>query len=70
MVSAHFYASANHTVAAPFQAKVDSSECLRKEAEKLSHGPQRDELENKARQAETAADIEGWLRSPELQPPK
>jgi hypothetical protein len=43
----------------------EEAERLRKEAEKLPHGPERDELESKAHQAETA-----WLRSPALKPPK
>ena len=53
-----------------FERCSEEAERLRKEAEKLPHGPERDELESKAHQAETAADMELWLRSPELQPPK
>ena len=53
-----------------FERCSEEAERLRKEAEKLPHGPERDELESKAHQAESAADMERWLRSPELKPPK
>jgi hypothetical protein len=43
---------------------------LRAEAAKLPHGPERASLLRLARQAETAADMSGWLKSPGLQPPK
>ena len=43
---------------------------LREQAKLLPHGAERDELIRKARQAETAARMNGWLTSPELQPPK
>ena len=46
------------------------AERLRAEAGKLRPGTQRRDLEKKARQAETAAHIEEWLKSPGLQPPK
>ena len=46
------------------------AERFRVEAEKLPPGPQRHDIERKARQAETAAHIEEWLKSPGLQPPK
>jgi hypothetical protein len=52
-----------------FERCTEEAERLRKESEKLPFGPEREALESKARQAETAAGIEGWLRSPELQPP-
>jgi hypothetical protein len=43
----------------------------RSEAEKLPPGStERAALERKARQAETAAHMDDWLRSPGLQPPK
>ena len=48
---------------------TQEAERLRAEAEKLPHGIERHELERKARQAETAAHIDEWLRSPGLQPP-
>ena len=53
-----------------FERCSEEAERLRREAEKLPPGREREELENKARQAETAAHIEDWLRSPGLQPPK
>jgi hypothetical protein len=46
-----------------------AAERLRAEAEKLSP-PERHALERKARQAEIAARIDEWLKSPGLQPPK
>jgi hypothetical protein len=43
----------------------------RQEAEKLPPGsPERHELERKARQADTAAHVGDWLKSPGLQSPK
>ncbi len=38
-------------------------------ADKLPHGTARELLLRRARQAETAAHINEWLRSPGLQPP-
>jgi hypothetical protein len=46
------------------------AERWRAEAGKLRPGTERHHLEKKARQAETAAHIEEWLKSPGLQPPK
>lgn len=43
---------------------------LREEARLLPPGAIREALLRKARQAETGSHISGWLRSPELQPPK
>jgi hypothetical protein len=45
-------------------------EALRAEAEKLPYGREREALETKARQLEIAANINQWLSSPGLQPPK
>jgi hypothetical protein len=45
-------------------------EALRAEAEKLPYGKEREALETKARQLEVAANINQWLSSPGLQPPK
>jgi hypothetical protein len=42
---------------------------LREQAEHVPPGPGRDKLLMKARQAETAAHLSGWLTSPGLQPP-
>jgi hypothetical protein len=46
------------------------SEVAKNEAQKLPHGKERDALTRKARQLETASQINQWLSSPELQPPK
>ena len=46
------------------------AERLHAEAERLPPGIERHELERKARQAETAAHLDEWLKSPGLQPPK
>jgi hypothetical protein len=43
---------------------------LRAEAKNLQPGPEWNALIKKARQADTAAHIDEWLRSPGLQPPK
>jgi hypothetical protein len=46
------------------------SEAAKSDAEKLPYGKQREALLRKARQLETASQINQWLSSPELQPPK
>jgi hypothetical protein len=46
------------------------SEAAKSEAEKLPHGKERDALVRKARQLETASQINRWLSSPELKPPE
>ena len=46
------------------------SEAAKNDAEKLPHGKQREALLRKARQLKTASQINQWLSSPELQPPK
>jgi len=46
------------------------SEAAKNDAEKLPYGKQREALLRKARQLETASQIDQWLSSPELQPPK
>jgi hypothetical protein len=43
---------------------------LRERAELLPIGQEREELLNKARQAENALRLSAWLTSPGLQPPK
>jgi hypothetical protein len=40
------------------------------QSEAASAGANQHELQKKIRQSETAADIEKWVNSPELQPPK
>ncbi len=42
---------------------------LKDEAYKLPHGPLRDAMIRKARQSETAAQIDKWLSSPGLEAP-
>jgi len=49
---------------------AQQAERLRREAEELPPGPERQVLERRARQAETAAHIDEWLKSPGLQPPE
>ena len=49
---------------------ANESERLREEAEKLPHGPEREILLRKARQADIALHVDKWLSSRELQPPK
>jgi hypothetical protein len=46
------------------------SEAAKNEAEKLPFGRERDHLLRKARQLETASQINDWLSSPALSPPK
>jgi hypothetical protein len=46
------------------------SEAAKNEAQKLPHGKERDALVRKARQLETASQINQWLSSPELKPPQ
>jgi hypothetical protein len=43
---------------------------VREHAESLPLGPQRDELMKKARQADTASQMNGWVNAPGIQPPK
>ena len=45
------------------------AERLRQEAEAKPPGPEREALLRKARQAETALNINEWLTSPGLRPP-
>jgi hypothetical protein len=45
------------------------SEAARQEAEKLPHGKEREALLRKARQFETASQVDQWISSPALQPP-
>jgi hypothetical protein len=46
------------------------SEAAKIEAQNLPHGKERDALVRKARQLETASQINQWLSSPELRPPE
>jgi hypothetical protein len=46
------------------------SEAAKIEAQSLPHGKERDTLIKKARQLETASQINQWLSSPELKSPE
>jgi hypothetical protein len=46
------------------------SQAAKTAAQKLPHGKERDALVKKARQLETASQINQWLSSPELKPPE
>ncbi|MGJ4932596.1 hypothetical protein ACQR1I_34980 [Bradyrhizobium sp. HKCCYLS2038] len=48
---------------------AEEAKRLRAEAELLPHGPARDEVLRRARQAETGSHMSEWLRSPGLKPP-
>ena len=48
----------------------EESEAAKQEAAKLPYGKLKSELLRKARQLETASQINQWLSSPGLQPPK
>ena len=48
----------------------EQSEAAKNEAQKLPHGEEREALVRKARQLKTASQINQWLSSSELQPPK
>ena len=52
------------------QRLLDRVKSLREEARRTQPGLEREALLRKARQAETAAHMEEWLRSPGLSPPK
>jgi hypothetical protein len=49
---------------------ADESIRLREEAKRLPPGADREILLRKARQAETASQMNEWLRSPGLRPPR
>jgi hypothetical protein len=46
------------------------SEAANAEAQMLPHGKERDALVRRARQLQTASQINQWLSSPELKPPE
>jgi hypothetical protein len=52
------------------QRLLDRVRNLRQEASLLPPGPRQDDLLRQARQADTAAHMDEWLRSPGVQPPK
>ena len=43
---------------------------VHRQAAELPPGPEREAMAKKARQAEIAAEVDGWINSPGLQPPK
>jgi len=47
-----------------------SVKALKIDAEKLPYGKEREALERKARELEVASQINQWVSSPGLQPPK
>jgi hypothetical protein len=53
----------------PEQKWHQLSEAAKNEAEKLPHGKEREALLRKARQFETASQIDQWISSLALQPP-
>jgi hypothetical protein len=55
----------------PFGPRLsEEAERLREQAKTVPPGIKRDELLRQARQADTAAQIDEWLSSRELQPPR
>jgi hypothetical protein len=52
------------------QKWLEQSEAAKKEAQNLPYGREREALVRKARQLDTASQINQWLSSPGLQPPK
>jgi len=40
------------------------------EASQMPSGPEREDMPRRARQAETASHLDGWINSPGLQPPE
>jgi hypothetical protein len=56
---------------APLKDRLETfAQDAREEAEKLPPGIERDHMLRKASQADTAAHLDEWCNSPELQPPK
>jgi hypothetical protein len=56
--------------AAPLDLRLtEESQRLRKEVQGTPPGIERDRLIRRARQAETAAHLQEWLKSPGLKPP-
>jgi hypothetical protein len=48
----------------------EQAEALKREAEQLPYGREFEELMRKARQLETASQVNEWLSSPGLAPPR
>jgi hypothetical protein len=56
---------------ASFEERLaEQARSLREQAKTLPPGKERDGLMRRARQAEITADINGWLTSPGLAPPR
>jgi hypothetical protein len=49
---------------------AQEAERLREQAKELPHGPEREIILRKARQAETGSHMSEWLTSPGLRPPE
>ena len=59
------------SVSQTFEDRIAAEKAqLEAQAAKVKPGPEKNALLRKIRQYETAANISGWLSSPELQPPK
>ncbi|APO51955.1 hypothetical protein LUI11_30825 [Bradyrhizobium diazoefficiens] len=59
------------TQTVPLEERLsEEAKRLRERAKALPHGPQREDLLRKARQAEIGSHMSEWLTSPGLQPPK
>ncbi|MBV9559778.1 MAG: hypothetical protein JOY90_04840 [Bradyrhizobium sp.] len=55
----------------PLNARLATfAEYVQDQANQLPPGPERDEMVRKARQAKVADDLDKWIASPGLQPPK
>ena len=54
----------------PQQRLREQAEAFKRQAEKLPYGREREELLLKARQLETASNINAWVSSPGLSPPR
>ncbi|MCW2195000.1 hypothetical protein AB7M45_007771 [Bradyrhizobium elkanii] len=48
---------------------ISWAEDVRKKADRLAPGPEKEDLLKRARIADTAAHLDDWARSSELQPP-
>jgi hypothetical protein len=58
------------TISATKERWRQQAEAARQEAETLPFGKQREALVGEARRLRTASQIDQWLSSPELQPPR
>jgi hypothetical protein len=58
------------TIEQNWRQQSQQLEAAKNEAQKLPFGKERDALTRKARQLETASQIDQWLSSPGLKPPE